>query len=52
MEEKRWIVPPEKTGERIDRYTADSLQATRSVVQNWLDAGLVSVNGRPGRQEL
>ena len=48
MEEKSWIVPPEKAGERIDRHAADSLQVTRSVAQSWLDAGLVSANGRPG----
>ncbi|MBS1326757.1 MAG: RNA pseudouridine synthase, partial [Oscillospiraceae bacterium] len=47
MEEKSWIVPPEKAGERIDRHAADSLQVTRSVAQSWLDAGLVSANGRP-----
>ena len=46
MEEKRWTIPPEKAGERLDRYLAEALQVTRAAVQNWLEAGYIHTDGR------
>lgn len=44
MERKQWKVLPEMTGERLDKYLADSLQVTRTIVQKWLQQDLVFVN--------
>lgn len=33
-------------GQRLDRYVSYALEQTRSSIQNWLEQGLVMVNGR------
>ena len=38
---------PEKTGERLDRYLSEALDAPRSQVQDWLERGRVEVGGTP-----
>ena len=48
MPERRILEPErEKTGQRLDCYLSEALEVTRSAVQNWLEQGLVRVNGRP-----
>ena len=48
MPERRILEPErEKTGHRLDCYLSEALEVTRSAVQNWLEQGLVRVNGRP-----
>lgn len=48
MPERRILEPErEKTGQRLDCYLSEALKVTRSAVQNWLEQGLVRVNGRP-----
>ena len=44
------VVPAEAAGERLDRFLADveRLAASRSLVQRWIDAARVWVDGRPG----
>lgn len=37
--------PPEKTGDRIDRYVSEALNVPRAQVQDWLDRDLVLVGG-------
>lgn len=40
-------VPPERSGERVDKYISDNIaELTRSAVQGLLDKGNVLVNGR------
>lgn len=39
--------PPDKTGERLDRFIAESLNYPRSQVQEWLEKELVAVGGKP-----
>ena len=36
----------EAAGQRLDRYVSYALEQTRSSIQNWLEQGLVMVNGR------
>ncbi len=36
---------PETAGERLDRYISDTLDVTRSQVQDWLGRGFVKVDG-------
>lgn len=45
MKSEMLTPPPEKTGERLDKLIAESLNNTRSQVQDWLEKGLVTVNG-------
>jgi 23S rRNA pseudouridine1911/1915/1917 synthase len=42
-------VPPEATGERLDRHVAARLDRPRNQVQRWLDNGLVRLNGAPAK---
>lgn len=44
-----WVVPVEAAGRRLDVIVAGEVGATRSRVQHWLEAGLVTVDGEPGR---
>ena len=54
MREERRTPPPEKTGERLDRYLSEELQVPRSQVQDWLEKGLVTAGGavRPKNYRL
>ncbi len=54
MREERRTPPPEKTGERLDRYLSEELQVPRSQVQDWLEKGLVTASGavRPKNYRL
>ena len=45
IREERRIPPPEKAGERLDRYLSQELEAPRSQVQDWLERGFVSADG-------
>ena len=47
MEQQTLIPPKEMAGERLDRYVAEALQATRSSVQGWMEQGLILVNNMP-----
>ena len=41
----RCVVPADVAGDRLDRYLADLLGESRSRVQQWVKAGLVTVGG-------
>ena len=45
MELRTLTPPPEKAGDRLDRYVSDALEAPRSQVQDWLERGLIKVSG-------
>lgn len=46
MPEQRILEPErEKTGRRLDLYLSEALAITRSAAQNWLEQGLILVNG-------
>lgn len=46
-ENKQWTVAPEQEGIRADSHIAEMLDISRSQAQQWLEKGLVSVNGLP-----
>ena len=48
----RWTAPPEASGERLDRYLTGRYDVARNRVRRWLDADLVSVNGRLAKASL
>ena len=54
MEQQILTPSPEKIGERLDRYVADTLHVARSAVQNWLEEERVRVSGvlRPKNYKL
>lgn len=45
MKVERRIPPPDKAGERLDRYLGEELGVPRSQVQVWLEKGLVTAGG-------
>lgn len=47
MDQQTLIPPREMAGERLDRYIAQAMQATRSSVQGWMEQGLILVDGEP-----
>lgn len=44
-EDKQWIVAAEDVGNRLDSHVAAMLRVSRSQAQQWLEKGLVTVNG-------
>lgn len=44
MNTQSLLITENRVGERIDRFVADSLEMTRSAVQNLLDSGHITVN--------
>lgn len=47
MELRTLTPPPDKTGERLDRYVSEALDVPRSQVQGWMERELVRISGRP-----
>ena len=47
MTQYRLTPDPDQINTRIDSYLAEQLKATRSAVQSWLAASLVTVEGKP-----
>lgn len=48
-ESLEWIVLPEESGERLDKFVTDSIDdaaVSRTQVQEWIKAGAVEVNGK------
>lgn len=45
MKTQTLTIPPDKAGERLDRFIAGSLSYPRAQVQEWLEKDLVAVNG-------
>ena len=52
MQHRTVIVPPEAAGARLDSFLADSVSATRAQCQKWLQAELVTVNGRVSPKQV
>lgn len=46
---RRWRVPEEAAGERLDRHVAAHLDVPRNQVRRWIDDGLVTVDGAPAK---
>lgn len=49
MNGRRWEVPPEAAGERLDRHAAAALDLPRNQVQHLIRDGHLRVNGRPAK---
>ena len=50
MESRRLTPTGEQAGERLDCYLATALELTRSAAQGHIEAGRVTINGRPARK--
>lgn len=46
IETKIWIIPPTERDKRIDVYVSTELEISRSMAQQWLSEGLVSVDDK------
>ncbi|AXF55456.1 RluA family pseudouridine synthase [Salicibibacter kimchii] len=45
MNPKTWLVPKENKNERIDKWLAKAMEASRTAIQQWIDDGHVLVGG-------
>lgn len=44
-----FVTPDDAAGSRLDQYLASQLEASRSIVQDWIKNGLVLLGGRPAK---
>ncbi|WP_235587085.1 RluA family pseudouridine synthase [Ferroacidibacillus organovorans] len=40
------VVSQDASGQRIDRYLSEQLDISRTQIQQWIEAGLISINGK------
>ncbi len=50
-ENKQWTALPDSAGERLDSYVAVQIGVSRSQAQQWLEDGLVFINGTEGNKK-